>query len=179
MTAVFWVLLPILLCVGSALLAVWIWQRRLEEQLARERQAMSEARAALEAQQHTFEELDRLRAEAVRKQSLDDFLADLRTEQRRFLRPEKALFANRKCLVVQERLYFRNIPLCNWVEHEVTVEEGADIEDVAKKLSVFTADLLESGARAGNLPAKVNGPANDNGVAVGGLVEAAVAKMLG
>ena len=97
MTAVFWVLLPILLCVGSALLAVWIWQTRLELQLARERQAMSEARAALEAQQHTFEELDRLRAEAVRKQSLDDFLADLRTEQRRFLRQQKMLFASRRC----------------------------------------------------------------------------------
>lgn len=178
MTAVFWVLLPILLCVGSALLAVWIWQRRLEEQLARERQALSEARVALEAQHQTLEELDRLRAEAVRKQSLDDFLSDLRTEQRRFLRQQKMLFADRKCLVVQERLYFRNIPLCNWVEHEVTVEEGADIEDVAKTLSVFTPALLESGAPANNLPAKTNGSANKKSTAVGGLVEAAVAKML-
>ncbi len=166
MTAVFWVLLPILLCVGSALLAVWIWQRRLEVQLARERQAMSEARAALEAQQQTYEELDRLRAEAVRKQSLDDFLADLRTEQRRFLRQQKMLFASRKCLVVQERLYFRNIPLCNWVEHEVMVEEGADIEDLAKTLSVFAPELLGTGPSA-----------KKNGATVGGVVEA-VAEMV-
>ena len=165
MTAVFWVLLPILLCVGSALLAVWIWQRRLEVQLARERQAMSEARAALEAQQQTYEELDRLRAEAVRKQSLDDFLADLRTEQRRFLRQQKMLFASRKCLVVQERLYFRNIPLCNWVEHEVMVEEGADIEDLAKTLSVFAPELLGTGTSA------------KNGATVGCVVEA-VAEMV-
>ncbi len=174
MTAIFWVLLPILVSVGSALLAVWIWQRRLEVQLARERQALSEARVALESQQQTFEELDRLRAEAVRKQSLDEFLAELRTEQRRFLRQQKMLFANRKCLVVQERLYFRNIPLCNWVEHEVMIEEGADIEDVAKTLSVFTPELRESGA-----PANKNGPANTNGTGVGGIIEAAVAKMLG
>ena len=174
MTAIFWVLLPILVSVGSALLAVWIWQRRLEVQLARERQALSEARVALESQQQTFEELDRLRAEAVRKQSLDEFLAELRTEQRRFLRQQKMLFANRKCLVVQERLYFRNIPLCNWVEHEVMIEEGADIEDVAKTLSVFTSELRESGA-----PANKNGPANTNGTGVGGIIEAAVAKMLG
>ena len=166
MTAVFWVLLPILLCVGSALLAVWISQRRLELQLARERQAMSEARAALEAQQQTFEELDRLRAEAVRKQSLDDFLADLRTEQRRFLRQQKMLFASRKCLVVQERLYFRNIPICNWVEHEVMVEEGADIEDLAKTLSVFAPELLGTGTSV-----KKNG-------ATGSVVEA-VAEMVG
>ena len=166
MTAVFWVLLPILLCVGSALLAVWIWQRRLEVQLARERQAMSEARAALEAQQQIYEELDRLRAEAVRKQSLDEFLADLRTEQRRFLRQQKMLFASRKCLVVQERLYFRNIPLCNWVEQEIMVEEGADIEDLAKTLSVFAPEVLGTGTSA------------KNGATVGGVVEA-VAEMVG
>ena len=175
MTAIFWVLLPILVSVGSALLAVWIWQRRLEVQLARERQALSEARVNPRiANSKTFEELDRLRAEAVRKQSLDEFLAELRTEQRRFLRQQKMLFANRKCLVVQERLYFRNIPLCNWVEHEVMIEEGADIEDVAKTLSVFTPELRESGA-----PANKNGPANTNGTGVGGIIEAAVAKMLG
>ena len=168
MTALFWVLLPILLCVGSALLAVWIWQRRLEVQLARERQALSEARAALEAQQQTFEELDRLRAEAVRKQSLDDFLADLRTEQRRFLRQQKMLFAHRKCLVIQERLYFRNLPLCNWVEQEVTIEEGADIEDVAKTLSVFAPELLGDGAAPGK-----------NGATLRPVVEAAVAKVVG
>ena len=50
MTAVLWVLLPILISLGSALLAVWIWQRRLELQLARERQALTEARTTIEAQ---------------------------------------------------------------------------------------------------------------------------------
>jgi len=141
MTAVLWVLLPILISLGSALLAVWIWQRRLELQLARERQALTEARTTIEAQKETYEEMDRLRAEAVQRQSLDDFLADLRTEQRRFFRDQKVLFTTRKCLVVQERLYFRNIPLCNWVEHEVPVEEGVNVEDVAKTLSVFNPEL--------------------------------------
>ena len=69
-------------------------------------------------------------------------------------------------MVVQERLYFRNIPLCNWVEHEVMVEEGADIEDLAKTLSVFAPELLGAGTSA-----KKNG-------ATGGVVEA-VAKMVG
>ena len=176
MSAVFWVLLPILVSVGSALLAVWIWQRRLEVQLARERQALTEARVAIEAQQQTLEELDRLRAEAARKQSLDDFMTELRTEQRRFLRQEKMLFANRKSLVVQERLLFRNIPLCNWVEHEVTVEEGANIKDVSKTLSVFTPQLLGDAA-----PTKKSGAAlaKKNGKAVNGVVEASVAKMAG
>ena len=43
------------------------------------------------------------------------------------------LFMNRKSLVLQERLFFRNIPLSNWVEHEMVVEEGADIDKLAKK----------------------------------------------
>ena len=166
MTAVFWVLLPILISVGSALLAVWIWQHRLELQLARERRALSEARATIEGQKETFEEMDRLRAEAVQRQSLDDFLADLRTEQRRFFRDQKMLFASRKTLVVQERLYFRNIPLCNWVEHEVPVEEGVNVEEVAKTLSVFNPELLTTPST----PPK-------NGSAPRPVVEAAGAKL--
>ena len=28
-------------------------------------------------------------------------------------------------MILQERLYFRNIPLSNWVEHEMIVEDNA------------------------------------------------------
>ena len=169
MTAVLWVLLPILISLGSALLAVWIWQRRLELQLARERQALTEARTTIEAQKETYEEMDRLRAEAIQRQSLDDFLADLRTEQRHFFRDQKVLFTTRKCLVVQERLYFRNIPLCNWVEHEVPVEEGVNVEDVAKTLSVFNPELLSP------KPPEHAKNGSSNGV---GIVEAPAAKLI-
>ncbi len=142
MTAILWVVLPIFVSVGSALIAVYIMQYRMEAQLARERQSLAEARASLDAQKDTFEELDRLRVEASKRKSLDEFLGDIRTETRRFTREQKMLFANRKCLVVQERLYFRNLPLCNWVEHEVTIEEGMNIEEVAKTISVFAPDKL-------------------------------------
>lgn len=146
MTAILWVVLPIFIAIGSALIAVYLMQQRLEVQLARERQSLAEARASIEAQKSTLEELDRLREEAVRRKSMDDFLNDLRTEQRRFVREQKMLFATRKCLVVQERLYFRNLPLCNWVEHEVAVEEGTNIEDLAKTLSVFAPELIAPSA---------------------------------
>ena len=142
MTAILWVVLPVFVSVGSALIAVYIMQYRMEATLARERQSLSEARAAINAQKDTLEELNRLRAEETKRKSLDEFLADIRTEQRRFTREQKMLFATRKCLVVQERIYFRNIPLCNWVEHEVPVEEGADLEGLAKTLSVFAPDML-------------------------------------
>ena len=148
MTTILWILLPIFISVGSALLAVYIMQHWLEVQLARERQSLSEARASIE-------ELNSLRQEVARRKSLDDFLGELRTEQRQFVRQQNVLFASRKSLVVQERMYFRNIPLCNWVEHEVMVEEGADIENLAKTLSVFVPDLL--GAPASKIEKNGNG----------------------
>ena len=150
MTAILWVVLPILIAVGSALLAVYIMQQRLELQLARERQSLGEARASIEAQTATLEEVNLLREEVARRKSLDDFLSDLRTEQRRFIREQKMLFATRKSLVLQERIYFRHIPLCNWVENEVVIEEGADIDSLAKTLSVFAPELLPSAAPKGN-----------------------------
>lgn len=135
--AALWVILPICLCVGSAVLAVYLMQRRMEVQLARERESLDDARASIEAQKTTLDELNRLREEAARTHTLEAFMQDLHTEQRRFIRDQKMLFANRRCLVVQERLYFRNIPLCSWVEHEVTVDEGADVDELARSLSVF------------------------------------------
>jgi len=142
MTAILWVALPILIAVGSALIAVFIMQERMKVMLARERQSLAEARAALEAQKSTLDELDRLREEALKRKSLDAFLADIRTEQRRFTRDQQMLFANRKALVIQERLCFRHVPLCNWVEHEVMVEEGADMESLAKTFSVFAMENM-------------------------------------
>ena len=73
----------------------------------------------------------------MRRRSLDDFIADLHTEQRNFVRQQRSLFSTRKSLVVQERLYFRNLPLCNWVEHEVPIEEGSDIKSLIRTVSVF------------------------------------------
>ena len=55
------------------------------------------------------------------------------------MRQHRVLFAHRKSLVLQERIFFRNIPISNRVEHEVPVEEGADLEGIAKTLSVFNA----------------------------------------
>ena len=149
MSTLLWVVLPVLIALGSSLMAVYIMQQRMEVQLARERQSLAEARASIEAQKTTLEELHRLRGEEVRRQALDTFLAELRTEERHFIREQKMLFASRKSLVLQERIYFRNIPLSNWVEHEVSIEEGADVESLAKTVAVFSPDML-LGAVTGN-----------------------------
>ena len=45
-------------------------------------------------------------------------------------------------MVLQERLYFRNLPLSNWVEHEMLIEENAtgDLERLARGVSIFSTN---------------------------------------
>ena len=47
-----------------------------------------------------------------------------------------------KCMVRQERIFFRNLPLSSWVEQEMPVEEGADMEKLARSMAIFGADRL-------------------------------------
>ena len=51
---------------------------------------------------------------------------------------------NSRSMVVQERLYFRNLPLSNWVEHEMLVEEtnSGSLEQLAKGVSVFSTKTI-------------------------------------
>jgi hypothetical protein len=142
MTEMLWVSLPILVSIGSGTLAYFVMKARMEAAIAGERAAMAEARARLDAQAKTLEETIRATEEAAKRRALDEFLADLHVEERHYLREQKALFLSKKSLVLQERIYFRNIPLSSWVEHEMPVEEGADVEKLVKTLAVFAPDLM-------------------------------------
>lgn len=144
MTEMLWIGLPVLVAVGSGILAYVVMKARMEVAIAKEREELSAARARLEAQAKTMEETIRATEETARRKALDDFLNDLRVEERHYLREQKALFLSKKSLVLQERIFFRNIPLSSWVEHEMPVEEGADIEKLAKTVAVFSPELLLS-----------------------------------
>src|SRR5437762_9357169 len=137
MEALLWICLPVLVAAGSALLAFYIMQARLDVAVAREREAVSEARIMLESHKKTMEETIKAVEEQARRKALDEFLADMRTEERHYVRENKMLFMNRKSLVLQERIFFRNIHLADWVEHVLEVEEGADDDKLAKTLAVF------------------------------------------
>jgi len=127
MEAVIWILLPGFTAVASGLLAWFIMQSRMEVALARERERTAESRGALDAEKSALgTSLDTaLRAaEAVAKrEALEGFMEELRVEQRHYTRENRMLMQNRKSLVLQERMYFRNIPLSDWIEHEITVSE--------------------------------------------------------
>ncbi len=142
MAAILWIVLPVLVAAGSALLTFYIMEAKLEVALAEEREATAAARIRLESQKRTMEETVRATEESTRRRAMDDFMADIRVEERHYARETKRLFTSRKSVVLQERLFFRNIPLSNWVERELVVEEGTNLENVVKRARVFGSERL-------------------------------------
>jgi len=120
-----WMFLPFLIAAGSGLLAAFIMQARTEVALARQREGLLETRALLAIQNRAMEDKVRAAEEAARRKALDDFMGDIRIEERHYVRESKSLFVNQRFLVLQERVYFRNIPLTDWVEREFAVAEGS------------------------------------------------------
>src|SRR5271165_7255536 len=136
MEAFLWMFLPVFVAGGSALLSFYIIQARMEVALAKERESLAEARATITSQKVTMEERIKATEEATKRLAMDEFMHDFRVEERSYARESKSLTASKKTMVMQERLFFRNIPLSNWIEHEMIVEEGRDLDQAAKP-SVF------------------------------------------
>ncbi len=128
---------------GSALLSFYIMQARMEVAIAREREVLAAAQATISSQEKVMVEKIKATEESVRRESLNEFLGDFRVEERHYMRESKSLFLNKKSMILQERLFFRNIPLSNWVEHELTVEEGGDLGQLATACSIFSKTLSE------------------------------------
>ena len=141
-----WVIIGVIIAaaVGSGVITYFVTTLRAQRAAAERARALAEALSALENEKARFAQTARAIEENAKRQALDDFLADLRVEERRYVRQHKLLFAHKKSLVLQERIFFRNVPISSWVEHEVPVEEGADLDALAKTLSVF--DAIESGS---------------------------------
>src|ERR1051325_7629520 len=144
--ALLWLFLPILVAGGSALLSYCVMQARMEVALAKERESLAEARATITSQKVTLEERIKATEEATKRAALDDFMQEFRVEERSYVRESKSIPASRKSMVMQERLFFRNIPLSNWIEHEMVVEEGRDLDQLPKE-SIFAAPALPAEGR--------------------------------
>ena len=141
--AFLWLFLPVFVAGGSALLSYYIMQARMEVALAKERESLAEARATIVSHKITLEERVRATEESAKRKALDDFMQDIRTEERSYVRESRSLEGSRKTMVMQERLFFRNIPLSNWIEHEMLVEDGRDLNQLPRE-SVFAPAALPS-----------------------------------
>jgi len=133
----YWLVLPFVVAIGSAVLGSIVTQARMQVVLARQRALLGEARATI-SYAHRMAESKVKAAEAkARLKALDEFLSDVRVEQRHYIRERRTDTEYRKCVILQERLYFRNIPLSTWVEREITIGEDTDTSELVGGLPVF------------------------------------------
>jgi hypothetical protein len=142
MNPLLWVAWTVICVVGAGGLMFFLMQSRMEVLLSKQREELASLRATLEARQEFMAGSIKNAEEATRRQALDEFLSEIRVEERSYVREHKAFFLSRKSLIRQERIFFRNIPLSNWVEQEMPIEEGADVEKLAQTMAVFTDALL-------------------------------------
>src|ERR1051326_1571866 len=146
MDALLWIMLPGFTAVAAGLLAWFIMQSRMEVALANQREHMAESRGALDAERKALEAslgTALQAAEATAKcEALENFLGELRVEQRHYTRENRLLTHSKKSLVLQERMFFRGIPLSDWIEHEVTVEDGQDVGRLVQDMTIFDKSVV-------------------------------------
>jgi hypothetical protein len=132
-----------LLCVAcTGGLVYFVMLSHMEVRLAKQREEVAGVKANLEAKKELLDQTLKNAEDSTRRKAMDEFLADIRVEERHYTREHKVLFMNRKMLVRQERIFFRNIPLSSWVEHEMPLEEGVDADKLAQTMSVFASAAL-------------------------------------
>ncbi|HEV3199885.1 MAG TPA: hypothetical protein VGZ73_18405 [Bryobacteraceae bacterium] len=153
MEPLLFILLPGFVALASGLLAWFIMQSRMEVKLAEQREMLATERGAIEAEKVgvrlSLENALRAAEEGARRQALDTFLSELTIEQRHYTRENRMLMNSRKTLVLQERMYFRNIPLSDWIEHEIVMEEGQDVSRLVQDMTIFDREVVNiaDGAR--------------------------------
>jgi hypothetical protein len=108
-----WTAMPFIVAVGAAMLTAILMNARTETALACQRASLAEVRALLATQHRAMEERVRAAEEEARRRALNEFLADVRVDERRFL------LEDRGAMLLEERVSFRNIPLTPWVSREL------------------------------------------------------------
>ncbi len=149
MTIWFFAIAAAFCAVTAAGLVYFVMQSHHDLMLAKQRESLAEARATLEAQKQSIAGMLKSVEETTRRSALDQFISEIRVEERHYIREHKVRLVTRKLVVVRERICFRNIPLSSWVEHEIPYEEGADVEQLARSAAIFSPNvLLEPGVPA-------------------------------
>jgi len=109
---------------GAALLICFMMRCRMDEAIANERGALAQVQSALITQREKLATaIVDAKAEAKRA-AFDEFLNDFRVEQRQYVRKSRVFFMSKQTLVLRERILFRNLPLSNWIEQTITLDEN-------------------------------------------------------
>jgi hypothetical protein len=146
MDALIWILLPGIVAVGTGLLAWFVMQSRMDVALAQQRERLAESRGALDAERNAVRDSVAIAVHAAeeraQRMALDTFLSELKVEQRHYTRENRLLLHNRRSVVLQERMCFRNLPLSDWIEHEVPLDDGVDVERLVQDMTVFDKTVV-------------------------------------
>jgi hypothetical protein len=146
MDAALWVMLPGFTAVAAGVLAWFIMQSRMEVALAQQREHLAETRGALDAERKALETSLPVALQAAeataKREALENFLGELRVEQRHYTRENRLLTHSKKSLVLQERMFFRGIPLSDWIEHEVMLEDGQDVGRLVQDMTIFDKSVV-------------------------------------
>ena len=107
----FWMILPILVAIGSAYVVWLLMQSRIQVLTAHYQAAVSK--------------MDN--ASLNRRLGPEELQADLRMERRRFVRRLAGPKGPEATLITQERLYLHNLPLTSWMQEEVPLGNGEEL----------------------------------------------------
>ena len=148
MEALLWILLPGFVAIASALLAWFVTQSRMEVKLAEQRETIAETRGALKAEREAMEvslrSAVKAAEESAKRQAFDLFLGELKVEQRHYTRENRMLMNSRKSLVLQERMYFRNMPLSDSIRHEIVMHDGAGMQRMVRNMTVLDKGVVNT-----------------------------------
>jgi len=135
MELILWLLLPVLVAIGTAYL-VWI--------------VMTARIHVLTANYDA--EIAKVQSEcAARRPGVEELLSELRFERNRFLRRTPGPTGTYEATVItQERIYFRDIPLTGWIQDEVPLGDGDEVLSINRGLPSGATTALEPVAIAGD-----------------------------
>ena len=119
---------------GLGAVAWYLGRVQMEARWARRREAEAEGNARLRLEREVAADRMRAAREAARRKAMDQFLSEIHSQERAWLRRRQVGAGLTRSVVVEERLYFRNLPVSNWTQQELTFYTVSGGFDVSKML---------------------------------------------
>jgi hypothetical protein len=94
-----------------------------------------------------LEEQREINRDKVWRETYDSFFNDLRVEQQVWVAQQKVLFLTQREMVINERLYYRHIPLSGWIEHRRLLDTELSGDELIK-VAQYSSLLLLPGKAA-------------------------------
>jgi len=85
---------------------------------------------------------------AENRPGVEELLAELRFERRRFVRKITGPQGIENSVLTLERLYFRQIPLTGWMQEEIQLGQGEELSEQTSMMQQLSAGSESNGSTA-------------------------------